>query len=45
MNILEEIIEFKRELSEVISFGKQYLDNMWKSEKIYYNSESNKIYE
>ena len=39
----EEIIEFKRELSEVISFGKQYLNNMWGSEKIYYESESNKI--
>ena len=39
----EEIIEFKRELSEVISFGKQYLNNMWASEKIYYESESNKI--
>ena len=39
----EEIIEFKRELSEVISFGKHYLNNMWASEKIYYESESNKI--
>ena len=39
----EEIIEFKRILAEVISFGKPYLNKMKSFEKKYYNSESNKI--